>query len=357
MQAWGTERVRETLRKPPARRPVATGGARWIMFMPTIPAKPASLRVKIWRRLQVIGAVNIRGAVYVLPNREECVELFEWLARELVGLGGQASLCEGRFVDATTDDDIERRFVEARNADYEELVKAGKTLAAKLKGTRARKDRVADDRLAAIAEQHAKLARRFAEIVAIDFLDASGRVPAETQLAAIERALSRDGKPTVTPALEVVPRPSGATWVTRTGVHVDRIASAWLIRRFIDPRAQLKFVPAKGYVPAPGELRFDMFDAEFTHVGDRCTFEVLIERMALDDPALVAIGEIIHDLDLRDDKFGRDEAPGVRSAIDGICTIARDDNQRIAAAAPMLDGLHSHFALRARRDRAAKPRG
>ena len=105
-------------------------------------------------------------------------------------------------------------------------------------------------------------------------------------------------------------------------------------------QARLEFVAAKGNVPEPGELRFDMFDAELTHVGDLCTFAVLIERMGLDDPALVAIGEIIHDLDLRDDKFGRDESAGVRGAIDGICTVARDDNQRIAAATPMLDGLH-----------------
>src|SRR6185436_3607341 len=128
---------------------------------------------------------------------------------------------------------------------------------------------------------------------------------------------------------------------------------------FIDPGAKLKFVPAKGYVPKPGELRFDMFDAEFTHVGDRCTFEVLVQRMGLRDIALIAIGEIIHDLDLDDGKFGREETAGVRSAIDGICTVARDDEQRIAAAGPMLDGLYSHFSLRARRKparaNAAKP--
>jgi hypothetical protein len=319
--------------------------------MPTIPARPASVRVRIWRRLQAIGAVNLRGAVYVLPNREECVELFEWLARELTGLGGQASLCEGRFFDDTTDDDIERRFASARNEDYEEVAKAAKALAGKLKAKR-----VPAERIAAITDQHAKLAQRLAEIIAIDFVDAPGRVPAETLVAAIERALPHDGRPVVAPPLDPVPRPSGATWVTRTGVHIDRIASVWLIRRFIDPQARFKFVPVKGYVPEPGELRFDMFDAEFTHVGDRCTFEVLVERMGLDDPGLSAIGEIIHDLDLRDGKFGRDETAGVRSTIDGICTVARDDNQRIAAAAPMFDGLHSHFSLRARRSNGGSRR-
>ena len=320
-----------------------TNGARWVLFMPTLPAKPASVRVKIWRRLQAIGAIGLRGSVYALPNREECVEVFEWVSRELRELGGQASICEGRFLDESTDDDIERRFIDARNADYTEVADAAKQLVKKLGAKRIPAERLAD-----ITEQHAKLVHRLGAITAIDFLDVSGREAVEGLLAAVARALPRDGTKTSEP-LEVLPRPRGATWVTRTGVHVDRIASAWLIRRFIDPEARFKFVPAKGYVPNDGELRFDMFDAEFTHVGDRCTFEVLVERMALREPALVALGEIIHDLDLRDDKFAREETAGVRSAIDGICTVARDDEQRIAAAGPMLDGLHSHFSLRTRR--------
>jgi hypothetical protein len=320
-----------------------SNGARWVLFMPTIPAKPASVRVKIWRRLQAIGAIGLRGSVYALPNREECVEIFEWVSRELRELGGQASICEGRFLDDSTDDDIERRFIDARNADYAEVADAAKQLAKKLEAKR-----IPPERIAEITEQHAKLVHRLGEITAIDFLQVPGREAVEGLLAAVARALPRDGTPATEP-LEVIPRPRGATWVTRTGVHIDRIASAWLIKRFIDPEAQLKFVPAKGYVPKDGELRFDMFEAEFTHVGDRCTFEVLTERMALREPALVAIGEIIHDLDLRDDKFGRDETAGVRSVIDGICTVARDDEQRIAAASPMLDGLYSHFSLRTRR--------
>jgi hypothetical protein len=321
-------------------------GARWVLFMPTIPSKPASLRVKIWRRLQAIGAVGLRGSVYVLPNREECVEVFEWVSRELGELGGQASICEGRFLDASTDDDIERRFIDARNADYAEIAAAAKQLAKQLGAKR-----IAPERIAAFTDQHAKLVLRFGEVTAIDFLHVPGREAVEGLLAAIARALPRDGKKPGEP-LEVMAKPSGATWVTRTGVHVDRIASSWLIRRFIDPQARLKFVPAKGYVPKDGELRFDMFEAEFTHMGDRCTFEVLVERMGLRDPALVAIGEIIHDLDLRDDKFGREENAGVRSTIDGICTVAHDDEQRIAAASPMLNGLYSHFSLKRRRHKA-----
>jgi hypothetical protein len=324
--------------------------ARWVLFMPTIPAKPASVRVKIWRRLQAIGAVGLRGSVYALPNREECVEVFEWVSRELRELGGQASICEGRFLDGSTDDDIERRFIDARNADYAEIATAAKELAKKLQGKR-----LAPERIASVTEQHAKLVHRLGEVAAIDFLDVPGREAVEGLLVAISRKLPRDGKATNAP-LRVIAKPRGATWVTRTGVHVDRIASAWLIRRFIDPAARFKFVPAKGYVPTSGELRFDMFEAEFTHVGDRCTFEVLAERMELRDPGVVAIGEIVHDLDLHDDKFGHEETAGVRSTIDGICTVAHDDEQRIAAASPMLDGLHSHFSMRSRRTGAAKGR-
>jgi hypothetical protein len=321
-------------------------GARWVLFMPTIPSKPASVRVKIWRRLQAVGAVGLRGSVYALPNREECVEVFEWMSRELNELGGQASICEGRFLDASTDDDIERRFIDVRNADYAEIAAAAKQLAKKLEAKR-----VAPERIAAFTDEHAKLVRRFGEVTAIDFLHVPGREAVEGLLAAIARALPRDGTKPGEP-LAVMAKPSGATWVTRTGVHVDRIASSWLIRRFIDPQARFKFVPAKGYVPKDGELRFDMFEAEFTHIGDRCTFEVLVERMGLRDPALVAIGEIIHDLDLRDDKFGHEENAGVRSTIDGICTVAHDDEQRIAAASPMLNGLYSHFSLKRRRNKA-----
>jgi hypothetical protein len=131
--------------------------------------------------------------------------------------------------------------------------------------------------------------------------------------------------------------------VTREGVQVDRIASAWLIRRFIDPGARFKFVPGTGYSPQPGELRFDMFEGEFTHVGDRCTFEVLLGRARLDDPALKAIGEVIHDIDLKDAKYGREEVAGVRSLINGIAASSSDDEQRLARGSALLDDLYSSF--------------
>jgi hypothetical protein len=138
----------------------------------------------------------------------------------------------------------------------------------------------------------------------------------------------------------------GRVWVTRRGVQIDRIASAWLIRRFVDDGARFKFVPGTGYAALPGELRFDMFEGEYTHRGDRCTFEVLLGEAGLDDPALAAIGEIIHDIDLKDGKYGREEAAGIRNLIAGIASSHNDDNQRLERGGAVLDDLYRYFASR-----------
>jgi hypothetical protein len=132
--------------------------------------------------------------------------------------------------------------------------------------------------------------------------------------------------------------------VTREGVHVDRIACAWLIRRFIDPGARFKFVSGRGYAPGFGELRFDMFEAEFTHEGDRCSFEVLLGHAGLTDPALQAIAEIVHDIDLKDGKFGRDETGGIKALIAGVATAHRRDEERLTRGGAIFDDLYEYFS-------------
>jgi hypothetical protein len=314
------------------------------MLMPNLPGKATTQRVRIWRRLQAVGAVAVRPSVYVLPARDECLETFQWIAREIAELGGQTSLCEGRFLDGVTDDEIQRKFVEARTADYAGLAAESRALSKTLQ-----RKRLSGAELAKLDTELTKAKRRFEEIKAVDFYDAPGREGVEGLLAGIERTqLARRGPKTGPSKLEPATRPHGATWVTRTGVHVDRIACAWLIRRFIDPAAKLKFVAPKGYEPLAGELRFDMFEAEFTHVGDRCSFEVLLERMRIEDPALVPIAEIVHELDVRDGKFSRAEAAGVHAQIAGVCIAHREDLARIAAAVPLFESLHTFFATRSR---------
>jgi hypothetical protein len=208
---------------------------------------------------------------------------------------------------------------------------------------------------AALAEfrvQVARLRKRLAEVVSVDFFGAIGRETAEGMIKNLEARLNEGEAVTDKTTADSGASPFGTlrnrTWVTRQGVYVDRIASAWLIRRFIDPEARFKFVSGKGYRPNEGELRFDMFEAEFTHEGDKCTFEVLMERAALKDPALRAIAEIIHDIDLKDSKFGRTEVAGIRTLIEGISVATKDDSERIARGAEVFNDLYEYFRKKRR---------
>ncbi len=204
-----------------------------------------------------------------------------------------------------------------------------------------------DDVLAEVATQTARLRRQLDAVVAIDFFGAEGRATAEGLISGLEAALKQEGE-AVTDSKTIAAPPANAlkdrVWVTRQGVQVDRIASAWLIRRFVDPGARFKFVSGTGYAPLVGELRFDMFEGEFTHKGDRCTFEVLVFHTGLADAALGAIGEIIHDIDLKDGKYGRAEVAGVRSLIAGIAASSADDDERLARGTVLLDDLYRSFA-------------
>lgn len=138
----------------------------------------------------------------------------------------------------------------------------------------------------------------------------------------------------------------GRSWVTRRGLHVDRMASAWLIRRFIDPEAHFKFVIPRGYRPHPGELRFDMYEAEYTHEGELCTFQVLLGRFGLSDSALAAIGEVVRDIDCKDSKYERPETAGIAVLIRGIAEAEPDDTERLARSAPVFEGLLAHYSRR-----------
>jgi hypothetical protein len=312
---------------------------RWLLLIHQLPTKPAYFRVKVWRRLQGIGAVAVKSTVYALPANAETQEDFEWLLKEIVEGGGEAMVCEARLVDGLSDAQVRALFDAARDADYAEMAKEVRALAAMLAA-----DASADKRAEARA-QLGRFRKRLAEQVAIDFFGATGRLAVEGLIAELEANVTEDKNMTGEnpKAAEPIAALKGRTWVTRGGVHVDRIACGWLIRRFIDPGAVIRFMPGKGYVPRPGELRFDMFEGEFTHEGDRCSFEVLLGRAGIADPALEAIAEIVHDIDLKDRKFGREEATGIASLIAGIAMASEDDEERMAQGAPVFDNLYQYF--------------
>src|SRR6185503_18331742 len=305
---------------------------KWLLLIHQLPAKPAYVRVKIWRRLQALGAVTVKNAVYALPANPETREDFAWLAKEIVESEGEAIVCEANFIEGLADADLRALFDGARDEDYGRIAGEARELGARLATD------APDDMLAEIAGQTARLRKQLDAVVAIDFFGAEGRATAQGLVSGLEAALKQEGE--VMSDSKNVPPPGplqGRVWVTREGVQVDRIASAWLIRRFIDPGARFKFVPGTGYSAPPGELRFDMFEGEFTHRGDRCTFEVLLGHAGLDDPALEAIGEVIHDIDLKDGKYGREETAGVRSLVNGIAASSADDEQRLLRGSALLD--------------------
>lgn len=314
--------------------------SRWLLLIHQIPPKPDYLRVKIWRRLQRLGAVPVKNSVYVLPKSEQAQEDFQWVLREVIESGGDASLCEARFVDGLTDDEVEELFRSVREPEYRAISREAERLASSLsKKTKT----TAENRKQAVVQVD-RLHKRLGEVCAIDFFGAPGREAAERIIFALDARL-RDH---VSPERAVPPKWQREdlrerTWVTRSGIHVDRMGSAWLIRRFIDPAARFKFVTAKAYQPQSGELRFDMYEAEFTHEGDRCTFEVLLDSTGLKDPALQSIAEIIHDIDLKDAKFAREETTGIDRLIAGIAMGHKDDESRLGRASAMFDDLYEYF--------------
>ncbi|MER9674127.1 chromate resistance protein ChrB domain-containing protein [Mesorhizobium sp. M0208] len=311
---------------------------RWLLLIHRLPSKPAYFRVKIWRRLQGIGAVAVKSTVYALPANAETQEDFEWLLKEIVAGGGEAMVCEARLVDGLSDAEVQALFDAARDADYAEIAKEARGLAAEI-GANATPEKRAETR-----SQLGRIRKRLAEVDTIDFFGATGRLAVEGLLAELETHLVEDRPMTEeSKATEPITDLKGRIWVTRRDVHVDRMACSWLIRRFIDPDAVIRFVPGKSYAAKPGELRFDMFDGEITHEGDRCSFEVLLTRAGLDDPALQAIAEIVHDIDLKDGKFGRDETTGIASLIAGIALTNKGDEQRIGQGGPVFDNLYQYF--------------
>ena len=306
----------------------------WLALLHQLPAKPPYLRVKIWRRLQAIGAVPLKNAVHVLPRSAEGEAAFRELLTEITENGGEAALIEARLLVGQTDLDVRALFDTARDADYDEIAQAARRLL---------------ETGPTSSADIARLQKRMEEASRLDFFGAHGRQDAEAALAELDR--QRYQHPDVSRAEPAdAPQPIdliGRTWVTRSGVHVDRIACAWLIRRFIDPDARFKFVESRHYNPVEGEFRFDMVDAEFTHEGDRCSFETLLVHADLmNDHALVAMSEIIHELDIGDGKFARPETAGVGAILSGVCTSTDDDFQRIATASEALNQFHAYFSTR-----------
>jgi hypothetical protein len=305
--------------------------AHWLLLIHQLPPKPDYFRVKIWRRLQGLGAVPVKNSVYVLPRSDQSVEDLRWVQREIEEGGGEASLCEAEFLDGLSDEEVIAAFRAARDTDYAALAEEIGRVASSQAERRS-------DKSISIAGALPRLRRRLEQIATIDFFAAPGRAEVELALAELERSAQPQAQPA---SSELPKRPRRATWVTRRGIQVDRIASAWLIRRFIDIEAQFRFVDPARYRPRKGDLRFDMFEAEYGHGEGRCTFETLLRTFGLKDSALAVMAEMVHDLDLKDARYGRPETEGLGRVLSGLAALHRNDAERLENGAAALDALYA----------------
>lgn len=311
----------------------------WFLLIHQIPPKPSYFRAKIWRRLQQVGAVAIKQSVYALPKNEQTYEDMTWILKEIIEGGGEALLSEAFFLEGLSNEQFKARFQTARDADYEQIIQQAQSLREEL----SQKNTESSASISKIKAQLSRLQRRFEGVTSIDFFEASGRGAAEGVLTDIESRIKgiRHEIPMPPKSVQEV---RGKTWVTRKGIYVDRIACAWLIKRFINHNARFKFSTDKKYRPKKDEVRFDMSEAEFTHEGDRCTFEVMIERFRLDDPALIKIAEIIHDIDLKDGKFARQETAGINALFSGLSMAHQKDEERLERGSVILYELYEYFS-------------
>ncbi len=306
----------------------------WLVLLYAVPSRSSSVRVRVWRRLQQIGAVQIRQSAYVLPNQPQPREDLEWLAAEIAGLGGQATVLLADAPDPAGHEDIVASFREARAQDVRTLTARGRRL---LKGLTRRTpgQRATDRAVRAFVDD-------WRRVNAITYFGAPGTAELEEIVQKISQAAG------ATPATG---RAAGARdrkdftrrrWVTRPRPGIDRMASAWLIRRFIDPHARFEFADR----PDGDAVPFDMFGVEFGHQADACSFEVLAARFAVDDPAAAWIGRIVHDLDLREARYGEPEAAGVGTIVEGLRRAHPEDRELLERGIAFIESLAQGFHAR-----------
>jgi hypothetical protein len=298
------------------------GRTPWLLLIFSLPTKQASRRVEVWRKLKKYGAVALRTPGYLLPNTPEHQERFEWLATAIRKYKGQASVVQVHALDDLPYDRLKQIFVEARSKDYEALIPELKKLVGRSK-------REPGD--------IAKFRRRLHEITAIDYFISPLRSRVEELLKSADSV--RESKAIPASVRKTRKEHLDRIWLTRPRPGIDRVSSAWLIRRFIDANARFTF--ANDPNKHPDAVPFDMFQAGgFGHRGDDCTFETLRKEFAIRDSKVEAIAEIIHDADLSDEKFGRVEGLGLDRVLVGWAQQGISDDELLRLGMEMIEGLY-----------------
>jgi hypothetical protein len=326
---------------------VARTARRWLLFVHQLPSSPSNVRVRTWRRLQQLGAIVVKQAVYVLPDSAGAREDFEWLKTEIESAGGQASVFAANSVDTWSDDALIEEFRRSKQTEYARLARNIERASRPLGGA-SRKAR----RAARSGRSVEAFRQRLERIERTDFFGSAGRDRVVELIDQLGRQSVRQrARPPELAARGRITRETFVRrqWVTRPRPGVDRMASAWLIRRFIDPQATFKFSAGREFV-APGAIPFDMFGVEFSHHGEQCTFETLSELFEIDDPAVSRLAGLVHDLDLKDDRFHPSESPAIGAVIEGLQLAHAADDELLEHGMTLFEALYRRF-------RQTRPRG
>lgn len=298
----------------------------WLLLLYSLPAKSGALRLSVWRQLKRLGAVSLKTSASVLPDRPELYESFQWLAQRIREQGGEATLVRADDIDGVSDEAIVTLFQQARAADYDAILQDARALLP----AKGRKTRVAE-------EEIEKLAARLQAVRQIDFFDC----PKATDVELLLGRLGDGGTNGKTKPL-AIKQYQKRTWLTRPRPEVDRVGSAWLITRFIDPTAT--FVFSADATAHPEALPYDMVGVEFGHHGDDCTFETLIKRFSLNEAALKKVAAIIHDADLGDGRHGTQEGAGLLAIFRGWARMGWTDHGILTRGFDCFDALHRQLS-------------
>ena len=313
----------------------------WLAFAYSlISQRGSSARVGVWRRLQQLGTVSLKNGLYVLPENDEHVESFQWLAQQVQEANGEATIMRVDRFEGVTDGQLMDLFRAGCRTKYEQLDRQVASLEKQVQRS-AKKD------TASIGRVLKKLQRQCEEIARLDFFDPPLGQQVKARLRQVKLMYSRTGLdqqsvPQLSTA--VLSEYEDRTWVTRPRPHVDRLACAWFIRQYINPKATIRYSTQ----PRPGEIGFDMRGAEFGHHGSWCTFETMVQRFGVADPVLQVMGEIVHEVDLRDGLYAHGETLGVDAILKGWLLDKLSDEELERHGIVLFQGLYKSIARRQR---------